>query len=569
MYSLLKDTVAKMMAPGEMFEVEEVEVKGQQLKAWVNAPGSLRDIWLSTREHAHRDYLVYNDERWTYAEAHEEVARIANWLNSQGIGQGDRVAIAMRNYPEWMLCYWAIASIGAVSVGVNAWWVAEELEFGLRDSETKLLICDIERLNRFSEIREDFPELPVVLVRAPEGAETPGWALPWNQVLEADAVLPDAVIDPEQDACIFYTSGTTGVPKGAQLTHRGCVNNIVTVVFVNLSQTTAQALYEGTEPPNPMDPDAPKPAVILATPLFHVTANNAMAQSSTFIGGKLVCMYKWDAAEALRIIEQEQISNFSAVPTMGRELVNHPDFNNTDTSSLTIVAGGGAPVQPDLIEKIRSTSEQIRPGQGYGLTEVCGVAAGGYGIFLSNRPTSTGMLSPIYDFKCIDEQGQALPPGETGEICFRSSQVISGYLNRPEASAETIVDGWLHTGDIGFVDEDRFVHLVDRAKDMVLRGGENVYCSEVEAAIYRHDQVSECVVFSVPDERLGEDVGAAVVLKAAGLDATAIRQHCKDKLAAYKIPRYIWILDQPLPRNASGKFVKKVLQESLELSRAQ
>ena len=562
MYKELQETIAEMTAPGQMFSITEVNVGGHPVKAWAMAPNSLRDIWLGTARHADADYLVYRDERWTYAQAHEEVARIANWLRATGIGQHDRVAIAMRNYPEWMLAYWAIASIGAVSVGVNAWWVPEELKYGLMDSGTKLLICDAERLARFDEVRDGFADLRVAAVRVDD---SPHWATPWSEVLATEPALPEASIDPDDDACIFYTSGTTGNPKGARLTHRGCVNNILSVVFGTLSQATAQAKALGKEPPNLLGGGRTQLASIVATPLFHVTANNCLAQTATMGGGKLVHMHKWDAGEALRLIEEEKITIFSGVPTMSREIINHPDFATRDTSTLTALNGGGAAVQPDLIGKIDTAGRGTQPGQGYGMTEVCGMISTSTGFFLSDKPNSAGLVLPVYDVKCIDKAGNTLPRGQTGEICVRGSQVIKGYLNRPDATAETIVDGWLLTGDIGYIDEDNFIYLVDRAKDMVLRGGENVYCSEVETALYKHPDVAECTVFSVPDERLGEEVGAAI-FPAPGTQPGAgeLREFCKTQLAAYKAPRYIWILDEPLPRNASGKFVKRTLQESLD-----
>jgi acyl-CoA synthetase (AMP-forming)/AMP-acid ligase II len=280
-------------------------------------------------------------------------------------------------------------------------------------------------------------------------------------------------------------------------------------------------------------------------------------------------MHKWDAGEALRLIEQEKVTIFSGVPTMSREIINHPDFATRDTSTLNSLNGGGAPVQPDLIGKIDSAGRGAQAGQGYGMTETCGMISTSSGFFLSDKPRSAGLVLPIYDVKCIDREGNTLPTGATGEICVRSSQVIKGYLNRPDATAQTIVDGWLRTGDIGYVDADNFIFLVDRAKEMVLRGGENVYCSEVETALYRHPAVAECSVFSVPDERLGEEVGAAIYPAAGARPSAAeLREFCKTQLAAYKAPRYIWILEEPLPRNASGKFVKRALQDSLDITAA-
>jgi acyl-CoA synthetase (AMP-forming)/AMP-acid ligase II len=408
--------------------------------------------------------------------------------------------------------------------------------------------------------------MQVVAVRVDD---VPEWAVPWSSVLETAPALPDVKIDTDDDACIFYTSGTTGFPKGAQLTHRGCVANLFSLMFVNTAQTMASARVRGEAPKDPMAGGGTQMAAIVATPLFHVTANNCLAQSITIAGGKLVHMYKWDAGEALRIIEEEKITTFTGVPVMSREIIAHPDFATRDTSTLQSLGGGGAAVQPDLVEKIDKTARGARPSQGYGMTEVCGIISASAGDYFVDKPHSAGVIMPIFDVKIVDAEGNSLPLGERGEVCVKGSQVIKGYLNRPEATAETIVDGWLHTGDIGYLDEHNFIYLVDRAKDMVLRGGENVYCSEVEAAVFKHEAVAECAVFSVPDDRLGEEVGAAI-FPAAGSRPTAaeIREFLRDHLAPFKIPRYIWVVDAPLPRNASGKFVKKELQTALHVSDA-
>ena len=367
MYAELNSTFAALTAPGQMFEITRVDVGGQTLKAWKNAPNSLRDLWALSAAHGDRDYIVYQDERWTYTQAHTEVARIAHWLTANGVGHGDRVAIAMRNYPEWMLSYWAITSIGAVVVGMNAWWVAEEMKYGLKDSAPRVVICDRERLERFAEIRDGLPDMIAVAVRVDN---PPAWARPWSEVLAVEPAMPEVTIDPDDDACIFYTSGTTGFPKGAQLTHRGCCNNVMSLGFINTAQAMAAAAAAGKKSPDPMASGAPPVASIVATPLFHVTANNCVAQATTIAGGKLVTLYKWDAGEALRIIEKERITTLSAVPVMSREILAHPDFQTRDTSSLAALGGGGAAVQPDLVEKIDKQGRGARPSTGYGMTEV-------------------------------------------------------------------------------------------------------------------------------------------------------------------------------------------------------
>ncbi|WP_206613471.1 class I adenylate-forming enzyme family protein [Parahaliea mediterranea] len=575
MYQELRAAWQELTAPGQMFEVETVEVAGVPLRSYRHAPPSLREVWLGSAAHGDADYLVFNDERLSYTGAHQISASVAAWLAQQGIQSGDRVAIAMRNYPEWMLTYWAVVSMGAVVVGMNAWWVAGEMQYALEDAAPKVLICDRERLQRFAEIRTHFPDLVVAAVRLTEPA--PDWATEWMTVVNTPGELPQVSIAPDEDACIFYTSGTTGRPKGARLTHRGCVNNILNVAFANAVQPLALAkagLSEGGDG----DKDGaatgaatppPPPVSLLATPLFHVTGNNCVAHATTVAGGRLVHMYKWDPAEALALIEREQVSVFNAVPMMAREILMHPDFERRDTSSLKTLGGGGAALQPDLVEKIGQRTAAARPNTGYGMTETCGIIAAVSSVFFASKPASVGPAMPTFEARCVGPAGEPLPSGEVGELWVRGAPVIAGYLNRPDATAESITEGWLHTGDIAYLDEDGFIFLVDRAKDMVLRGGENVYCAEVENALFAHPDVAECVVFAVADDRLGEEVGAAVHLReGATPDADGLRAHCTGLLSPYKVPRYLWFLDEPLPRNANGKFLKRELREGLDTANA-
>ncbi len=545
-----------LTGPGGDFEIVEADVLGNRLRVYKNAPPSVREVWLSTLQYAERDYLVYQDERWTYADAHRDVNAIAAWMFAQGVRPGDRVAVAMRNYPEWLLIYWACVSTGIAVVGMNAWWTAEEMEYALKDSEPKILFADAERLERALAIEGVADRMQIVGVRSPD-APTP--VLPWADVLAHGGDMPEVTVDPDSDACIFYTSGTTGFPKGAQLTHRGCVANLFNMMFSAAS--TALAMNLATGEPIPEDP--PVPAGLVTTPLFHVTANNCGAYLLTAAGGKIVLMYRWDAGEALKLVEREKITAVSGVPIMARELINHPDFEKTDTSSLATLGGGGAQLPPDLVHKIDSTVATARPNTGYGMTETCGIITSVSADFFVDKPDSAGPAMPNFEAKCVNELGETVPQGEVGELWVKGSSVIKGYINRPEATAESITDGWLHTGDIARIDKDGFIFIVDRKKDMVLRGGENVYCAEVESTLYRHPAVAECSVFGVPDDRLGEEVGAAVVLKPGEtLTADALREHCTATMAKHKVPRYIWFLSA-LPRNASGKFVKRDLKEQL------
>ncbi len=562
----------QLLSPGSPFEVHTIEVRGVPIKAFKAAPATLRDVWLTTAPHSDKDYIVYEDERFTYGDIQAQVRSLAHVLHhTHGVGPGDRVAVAMRNYPEWVVAYWATVSIGAAIVGMNAWWTPIEMEYGLNDSRPKVLIVDDERLERvmgvLDAVRAD-GAMHVIAVRS--NRELPADASHWNDVIsvtDAPAGLPDVEIDPDDDACIFYTSGTTGFPKGAQLTHRGSVHNILNIAFMNTAAPMAAAAADAAAGIEATAATAPAQMTFMApTPLFHVTACNCILHPATLIGGRLVLTYKWDAARALELIERERVNSFSGVPTMSRELLMHPDWATRDTSSLMGLGGGGAALQPDLVEKIAGAVNGKAPLTGYGLTETHGILTANSARNFLAKPDSCGPIVPTVEVKLIDEEGNDIAPSPTavGVLCARGAVIIKGYLNRPEATADAIRDGWFNTGDIARIDDDGFVYIVDRAKDMVLRGGENVYCSEVEAVIYQHTDVAEAAVFGVPDERLGEEVAVAIFLGPdATLDAAGLRSFLAERIAKHKIPAHVWFIDEPLPRNASGKFLKRELRDRL------
>ena len=563
----------ELTAAGAPFAMTEIEVRGNPMRVFDSAPPSMRSLWELATFHGDKSYVVYEDERYTYAEIDARVRALAGLLRDRhGVGAGDRVAIAMRNYPEWVIGYWATVSIGAAVVGMNAWWTSSEMQFGLGDSRPKVLIADDERLERVLPVLDDLraeAPLHVIAVRSDRGLPTD--ADRWDDVVDPAAApdaLPPADIDPDDDATIFYTSGTTGAPKGAQLTHRGSVHNVLNLAFMSAVSTMAEAkaaAAAGTPVPA-ADPAAATPPVFMApTPLFHVTANNCLLQPCTIAGGTIVFMYKWDAARALELIERERVTNFSGVPTMSREMLMHPDWAIRDTSSVKGMGGGGAPIQPDLVDKIDKSLAGGVPSTGYGLTETHGIVTANQAKLYTEKPASCGRVVPTLDARLVNADAEVVEgPDALGELCVRGSIVIKGYLNRPEATADAIVDGWFHTGDIARIDEDGFVFIVDRVKDMVLRGGENVYCSEVEAAIYEHPDVAEAAVFGVPDDRLGEAVGAAIVLRSgATMTDEDLAEFLGERLAKFKIPTSIWFRSEELPRNANGKFVKRALRDEL------
>ncbi len=556
-YAQLRQVREELTGPGGQFEIVEIEALGRRIKSFKAAPPSIREFWLSTAVWGERPYLAYEDEVLTYAQTHAHAAAIAAWLWERGLRPGDRVAIAMRNYPEWMVIYWACTSIGLAVVGMNAWWTAEEMDYALKDSEPKVLFADKERLARLAECPAR-PGMAVVGVRLDSW---PDGVIRYADVIAHGGTMPEVAVDPDSDACIFYTSGTTGFPKGAQLTHRGCIANLMNMLYSTVSQALAIERATGEAPPA----DPPPPVSLLTTPLFHVTANNCGAYLTSAAGGLMVLMYKWDAGEALKLIERYKITGVSGVPVMSREIINHPDFAKTDTSSLTGLSGGGAQVPPDLVLKIDEAVKTARPTTGYGMTETCGIITSVSGDFFVDRPDTAGPWMPSFDAKVVDDEGRELPVGAVGELWVKGAPVIKGYLNRPEATADTITDhGWLHTGDIARIDEDGFIYIVDRKKDLVIRGGENISCTEVEACIYRVPGVAECCVFGVPDPRLGEEIGVAVHMKhGESATADAIIAHCAEHMSKHKVPRYVWFMDDPLPRNASGKFLRRELRDDL------
>ncbi len=563
-----------LTAPGAPFAMNEIIVRGNPMRVFASAPPTLRSLWELTASFADATYIVYEDERYTYREIAAQVRSLAHYLRDvHGVVPGDRIALAMRNYPEWIVGYWASICLGAAAVGMNAWWTTTEMEFGLSDSRPKVLIADDERLMRalpmLDALRAVAP-LHVIAVRSDR--ELPTDASRWADVVNGDtapADLPAATIDPDDDACIFYTSGTTGFPKGAQLTHRGSVHNVMNIAFmtvaVGAADAKAIAAGELAAPTNPAAP--PIQSVFMApTPLFHVTACNCLLHPATISGGRVVLTYKWDPGRALELIEREGVTNFSGVPTMSRELLLHPDWATRNTSTMRGMGGGGAALQPDLVGKIADAIPQGAPSTGYGLTETHGIITANSARLYLAKPSSCGAIVPTLDAKLVDEDGNDVPasPEATGVLCVRGSVVIKGYLNRAEATAESIQDGWFNTGDICRIDDEGFVYIVDRAKDMVLRGGENVYCSEVEAAIYQHPAIAEAAVFGITDERLGEEVVCAILLQPSHqLTHEELSAFLAERIAKHKIPAKAWFLTEQIPRNASGKFLKRELRKTL------
>ncbi|HEX8309372.1 MAG TPA: AMP-binding protein [Allosphingosinicella sp.] len=554
----LEEADALLTAPGSRLEMGEAVIRGIPTRIWKNAPPDLPFLVRLSLGHGDRIATVFEEERVSWEAQHRAIVALSAQLGRLGIGKGDRVAIAMANLPEWPVAFFAITALGAIAVPLNAWWTGAELEFGLADSGSKLLIADWARWRRIEPHRAALPKLEHVVVgrcdeplagvvRLEEMIGAPG---AWSGL--PDAELPEIELAPDDEAAILYTSGTTGRPKGALHTHRNFTTNILSVGYSN----ARAALRRGEAPPEPQ----PKTA-LMVIPLFHCTALSAMLMGTMVAGHTIVFIRKWDPLEALAIIERERVQLTGGVPTIAWQLLEHPERSRFDLSSLEQISYGGAPAAPELVRKIWEEFGAL-PGNGWGMTETTATVTSHVGEDYLHRPDSAGPAVPVADLKIMSPDGTAeMPIGEVGELWARGPQVVQGYWNRPEATAETFVGGWVRTGDLARLDAEGFLFIVDRAKDMVIRGGENIYSIEVENVLFDHPAVTDAALIGLSHRTLGEEP-AAVVHLAPGTAATEeeLKAWVRARLAVFKTPVRIVFLPQPLPRNANGKILKGELK---------
>ncbi len=553
---------AQMTAPGQMFELDEVDIRGIRTKVWKNCPAKLADILALSPGHGESVFIVYEDEQLTFDQHFRRAAHLAHVLRDRfAVRQGDRVAIAMRNYPEWSVAFWAATAAGAVVVPLNSWWTGEELEYGLSDSGTKVLFADGPRAARVAPYVAGLTDLEAVVVARPETTDVQEGFLDWAEVLghvPGSVELPAVPVSTDDEATIFYTSGTTGRPKGALGTHRNICTNPMSLFYVNGRAAVRSGI------PLSAPGDGEQNAYLLSVPLFHATGCHSILVTNILVGGKLVMMHHWDAGRALELIERERITSFGGVPTMVLQVLDHPDFAHRDTSSVKSVGYGGAPAPPDLVKRIKEHFNSSPASNGYGLTETSSLSTMNSGADYVAKPDSVGPPVPVVTVKVVDPDGLEVPSGDIGELWIKGPNVVKGYWNKPEATAAVITEGWLHTGDVARLDDEGFVYIVDRAKDMLIRGGENVYCVEIEGVLYEHPAVAEAAVIGIPHPTLGEEVGAVVTLL-PGHDATQadLQDFVRSRLAGFKVPVRVWFYGRELPRNPAGKVLKRELRDQL------
>jgi long-chain acyl-CoA synthetase len=570
----LNEANAQLTAPGQIFETERAVVNGIEMTVWKNAPQTLRQMLDMSQRHGDLEFLVYEDQRYTFAEHYAIVATLAHRLREY-VTKGERVTIAARNLPQWVMAFWASVTVGAIVTPLNAWWTSDELSYGLRDSGSSLLFVDEERLERVFELIDDLPDLATIVVLGDPSRTVSLRAHPRVAIVAFEEFLgeidhatpPDLDLLADDDATMFYTSGTTGHPKGAVGSHRNIITN-----FMNLSFSAHRSALRAGVTPDPTVPSTQNIG-LLNVPFFHATGCYAVLVPSTAAGSKIILMHHFDAGRALEIIERERVSMIGGVPTIAMQIIDHPDFEKYDTSSVASIAYGGAPAPPELVTRLRAHFPMGQPSNGYGLTETSAALASNPGADYVAKPSSCGPCYPVNEVAIVPEEYEGDDPGDDlprgpdvlGELWVRGPNVIRGYWNKPEATAKAFTkSGWLRTGDIAKIDEEGFIYIVDRAKDMIIRGGENVYSVIVEAAIFEHPDVQDCAVVGVPHPTLGEEVAAVVVLRPGRvIEAEEISRHVAARLAKFEVPTKVFFRSEPLPRNPQGKLLKRELRDSL------
>jgi len=515
-----------------------------------NLPGTLPVLFDAfSILHGAVEAVVAGEERITFADLDTQATKLARILaGSWNVAKGERVAIAMRNCPAWIVSYMAVIKAGGIATLINGWWQAEEMRHALALTEPALIIADEARAGRLAAGGCTIPTVSLPVDRPLAEALAP------LLVREKEADLPE--IAPEDDATILFTSGSTGLAKGAVSTHRA-VTTAVYSYAIGLATLLGIKERQG-------EPATAQPKTLVNVPLFHVTGEVPVLLNSFVIGRTMVLMPKWDPGEALRLIEKEKITYFVGVPTMSLELMQHPDRDKYDLSSLTDIAAGGAARPVAHVERLEHAFKGAQPALGYGLTETNAIGCSNFWSNYHDKPASTGRPhKPMVEMAILGQNDRHLPPGERGEIAIRTAANFRGYWHdEPATRAAFTDDHYLRTGDVGYLDEDDYLFIVDRKKDIIIRGGENISAQEVEAAIYAHPGVSEASVFGVPDERLGEVPAAVVYSEDKAVEEKELLDFLAGRIARFKLPAYVRIAEEPLPKLGTGKIDKVSLRRT-------
>jgi acyl-CoA synthetase (AMP-forming)/AMP-acid ligase II len=537
-------------APGQMFELKQVQRRGVTMPAFVNAPPSLSHYFAHfCGQHRDTLFLVDGDQRLTFGEVYDAALRVADGLATRhGVKKGDRVGIAARNSANWMVAYMGTIMAGGCATLLNGWWTGEEMAYGIELCECSLVLADAQRAARL-EGQSHGAKVHVF----EHGVAAEGLAGVWGEGDTATRILGE--LGPDDLATILYTSGSTGHPKGAYSDHLGVVSGIMN--YICQTAMILQLLTERGEAPTV------QPSALVTVPLFHVTGEIPVFLQSIAMGRKLVLMPKWDATEALRLLDEEKVTYFVGVPLMSYEMATHPDRDKYDLSQCKSFAAGGAPRPPEHVSKIREAFPNGYPLLGYGLTETNAVGAGNLNENYMAKPGSTGLPSrPLVDLAILDDAGKPVGQGEVGEVSIRSVCNFLGYWKNEAATAAAYTDdAYFRTGDLGYLDADGYLFIVDRKKDIIIRGGENIACIEVEDAIYTHPKVAECAVFGIPDERMGE-IPAAVYFLQPGesLSPEELQSYLAEHIARFKVPEKMWQATEQLPRLGTQKVDKRTVK---------
>lgn len=553
------DPLAALTAPGTPFEITIEPVRGVPCRVYRRAPRHLGDVYAAARQFATRPFLVYEGQRLAYAEAFERAASLARELATRhGVGRGTRVAIAMRNCPEWILSFLAASSLGAVTVLVNSRGSAAEIAHALESTSCELLIADP---TRAQSVRESGLDIPMIVTSDAEGVAPSSFDALCSA--HRGLVLPFVPVDTDDAAMILFTSGTTGRAKGAVLSHRGAITALWNTQLSGAILGAQIAAQKGIDLAA-LAAHQPQPCQLLVYPLFHTSGVHTILLAGLLRGGRIVIMRRWDVGRALELIQQERITTVSGAPTMLWDLVNAPGRERYDLSSLVSLAGGGQATPQNLLRAMASAFPQCLLGGGWGQTETNGVVTMGIGADYLANPRASGKAAPTSELRIVNAEGRDQPVGEPGEIWVRSPSNMIGYWNNPEANAAVFESGWLRTGDVGYLDAEGRIYIVDRKKDMVISGGENIYCAEVERVLSEHAGVFEAAALGVPDERLGERLVAVVVPHPNHvLGEEEVRRHVRAQLADYKVPARVILESAPFARNANGKIDKAELRRRL------